>query len=406
MAGCKFLPTVQRIIRVIQRIQYSIIAGLRLQYGYWICNCCGRSGHAAANDPGNGMVSFSWILAAIIVGTELVSPSPVEAQEKLAVQTAKREITLTGYTRSQTAVTLSSEVAGRILKLNYDVGQVIGELPFLDIDPTFIDLEIDSTRQTLNQLEITSKKRRSREEYLNKEFQRIDKLFRRGSSPESRRDTFQEDLDQARYDLKATGIEMAIVRTRLQELQERKSRHTIFAPSGWIVVAKLVEEGELVTVNTPVARVADYEHLVVPLSVSAQELNAIQRLSPEFDVLLDGQPARAAINWINPEFDEKTRKLRIELILRSHAGQKRGGLVCRVGLKTAAEGLWVPKQTVVSRYDNPRVFLKENGAEVNVLVLGQTQDHLIIAEDPRLPPGTLLRQPTASLSESSQDQGR
>jgi RND family efflux transporter MFP subunit len=346
------------------------------------------------------------VLAKIIVVAGLLTPHPLPAQEKLIVQTAKRDIALTGYTRSQTAVTLSSEVAGRILKINYDVGQVIGELPFLDIDPTFIDLEIDSTRQTLKQLKITLNKRRSRVEYLDKEFQRIEKLFRRGSSPESRRDTFQEDLDQARYDQQATGVEMAVVRTRLQELQERKSRHTIFAPAGWIVVAKLVEEGELVTVNTPVARVADYGSLVVPLSVSAQELDAIQQLSPEFEVLLDGRPARAAVNWINPEFDEKTRKLGIELILRSNTGPKRGGLVCRLALKTAAEGLWVPKQTVVSRYDNPRVFLKANGAEVKVLVLGQTRDHLIIAEDPRLPPGTLLRTAAPSQPQSSQDLAR
>jgi RND family efflux transporter MFP subunit len=406
MAGFNFLPTVQRKIRVIPKIQYSITSGLPLYYRYFACNCSCRSGNSSAKKLRHGFISFVWILAAIIIGTELVSPSPAAAQERLAVQRAKRDITLTGYTRSHTAVTLSSEVAGRILKVSYDVGQVIGELPFLDIDPTFIDLEIDSTRQTLNQLEITSKKRRSRVDYLNKEFQRIEKLFRSGSSPESRRDTFQENLNQARYDLKAVGVETAIVRTNLQKLQERKSRHTIFAPSGWIVIAKLVEEGELVTVNTPVARVADYEKLVVPLSVSAQELNAIQQLSPEFDVLMDGQPARALINWINPEFDEKTRKLRIELIIRSYPGQRRGGLVCRLRLKTTTEGLWVPKQTVVNRYDNPRVFLKDTGAEVKVLVLGQTQDHLVIAEDPRLPPGTQLRQPTSSLSESSQDQAR
>ncbi len=346
------------------------------------------------------------VLAKIIVVAGLLSPHHLPAQEKLVVQSAKRDITLTGYTRSQTAVTISSEVAGRILKINYDVGQVIGEFPFLDIDPTFIDLQIDSTRQTLNQLKITLNKRRSRVDYLDKEFQRIDKLFRRGSSPESRRDTFQEDLDQARYDQQATGVEIAIVRTRLQELLERKSRHTIVAPAGWMVVAKLVEEGELVTVNTPVARVADYGSLVVPFSVSAQELDAIQQLSPEFDVLLDGRPARAAVNWINPEFDEKTRKLAIELILRSYPGPRRGGLVCSLALKTAAEGLWVPKQTVVSRYDNPRVFLKENGAEVKVLVLGQTRDHLIIAEDPRLPPGTLLKTSATSLPQPSQDLAR
>ncbi len=334
---------------------------------------------------------FLFLLTCIIWAGQLLNSSCVWAQEDLIVQTASRDITLTGYTRSQTTVTLSSEVAGRVIKINYDDGQVVGKLPFLSVDPTFIDLEINSTEQTLKQLQITHRKRRSRVGFLDKEFRRIDNLFRRGSSPESRRDTAREDVDQARLDLKAIGVDIAVAKTRLQELRERKRRHEIYAPAGWIVVAKQVEAGELVTVNTPVARVADFEHLVVPLSVSAQELAAIQQLTPEFDVLLDDKPAKAAINWVNPEFDEKTRKLKIELILRSPPGPKRGGLTCRLALKTATEGLWIPKEAVISRYENPRVFLTESGAEVKVLVLGQTENHLIIADDRRLPPGTRLR---------------
>ena len=339
----------------------------------------------------NIIENFNYLLILVITAVILSTIDGAGAQEDLAVQEARRDITITGYTRSQTMVTLASEVAGKILKINYDVGQIISGSPFLSIDPTFIDLQIKSTQHTLEQLKITRKKRRSRVNYLNKEFSRIDKLFRRGSSPESRRDTLREDLDQARFDLGSVGIEISIAQTRLQELEERKRRHIILAPTGWFVIAKLVEEGELVTVNTPVARVADYEHLVVPLSVSAPELNAIQQLTPEFDILLNDQPAKAAVNWINPEFDEKTRKLGIELIVRDYRGPKRGGLTCRLALQTTVEGLWVPKQAVLNRYENPRVFLKISGAEVKVLVLGQTKDHLIIADDPQLPPGTQLR---------------
>jgi RND family efflux transporter MFP subunit len=342
----------------------------------------------------------------VIVAGQLLPGGRLPAQEVLVVQPAKRDITLTGYTRSQTAATLSSEVAGRILKINYDVGQLIGDPPFLTVDPTFIDLEITGTRHSLDQLKISQKKRQSRVAFFEKEFRRIDKLFKRGSSPESRRDTLKEDLDQARFDLKAVGIEIAIAQTRLQELQERKSRHAIYAPAGWFVVAKLVEEGELLTVNTPVARVADYEHLVVPLSVSSEELAAIQRLGSQFDILLDGKPAKAAIGWINPEFDEKTRKLSIELNVHSYPGPRRGGLLCRLALQTETEGLWVPKQAVVSRYENPRVFLNESGAEVKVLVLGQTESHLIIANDPRLPPETVLRMAAAAGPKQFQEPGR
>jgi len=347
-------------------------------------------------------------LAIVSVFDRAANINVARAQETYVVQPAKRELTLTGYTRSETTATLSSEVSGRILQINYDVGGAIGELPLLDIDPTFVDLDIAATRKNLELLKITRQKRRSRVSYLNKDFGRIDKLFQRGSSTESRLDTVREDLVQARFDLKSVEVEIDITQTQLRELQERKSRHKVYAPQGWIMVAKLAEAGELVTVGTPVARVADYEHLVVPLSVSAPELAAIRQLPPEFDVRLDGQSARAAINWINPEFDEKTRKLNIELALRSYPGPRRGGLTCQLRLQTDTEGLWVPKQAVISRYENPRVFLKASGEEIQVLVLGQAENHLIIAEDPRLLPGTVLRSAATARAAATaeQDQGR
>ena len=81
---------------------------------------------------------------------------------------------------------------------------------------------MDQDPEILEQLKITRSKRRSRVNYLDKEFRRIENLFQRGSSPESRRDSALEDLDQARLDLKAVGVEIAISQTRLKELQERK----------------------------------------------------------------------------------------------------------------------------------------------------------------------------------------
>ena len=133
-------------------------------------------------------------LTVVVVTTLFACHGRVQAEADLVVQPASREITLTGYTRSQTTVTLSSEVAGRVLQINYEDGQVIGELPFLSIDSTFVDLEISSVQHTLEQLKITRSKRRSRVDYLDKEYRRIENLFRRGSSPESRRDTALEDV--------------------------------------------------------------------------------------------------------------------------------------------------------------------------------------------------------------------
>ncbi len=312
------------------------------------------------------------------------------AQDKLIIQRAKKNIMLTGYTRSKTTVTVSSEVSGKVLRVSYDVGQTIGKKPFFETDPTFIDFQIRSTRQSIKKLKIAQQKIASRVSYLEKEFIRIDKLHKGDRATEVKRDAAEEDLKQAKFESQTLAVEKAVLETTLKELQERKNRHDISAPEGWIVVEKSVEAGEIVSPNIPLAKVADYQTLVIPLSVSGEELAALKKLPEEFDARVEGKPVKAAIHWVNPEFDEKTRKLSIELILTHYEGKTRGGLRFSLPLETETEGFLVPKAAVISRYDNPRITIKETGKTINIMVLGESENNVTIAEDEQLSLGMEL----------------
>ena len=320
----------------------------------------------------------------------LLLPMAAAAQEALRVEGARKEVVLSGYTRAQATVTVSSEVSGKILRVNYEVGQVVEKLPFADIDPTFVNFQLESTRQALRSLEINLQKSASRIGYLEKEFTRIDRLFRGQSTAENQRDKAAEDLAQAKLESESIQVHIAEMKTTLAELSERKRRHRVSAPSGWIVTDKFVEGGEVVATGTAMGRVADYRKLIIPLSVSGRELAAIRRLSPSFSAYLENQPVEAAVNWVNPEFDEKTRKLNIELIVRSYRGEMRGGLLFNLPLQIETEGLRVPKTAVITRYENPRVRLRSTGNEVRVMILGETDDHYIISENRQLSPGVEL----------------
>lgn len=312
------------------------------------------------------------------------------AQDPLVIQEAKKEIVLTGFTRSRTTVTLSSEVAGKVVGVNYDVGQPIEKKPVYEIDTTFIDFEIQSVRQSLKKLEVAQKKLASQTDYLAKEFERIDILHKGDRATEVKRDAAAEEYEQAKFELDSLKMDIAMAKISLNELLERKRRYNIYAPEGWIVVEKIVEKEEIVAAGTPLAKVANYRTLVVPLAVSAKEYAKIKTLPPEFDAQLENRRITAAIHWVNPEFDEQTRKLNIELVVKEYDGEKRGGLSFALPLVIETEGLWVPKSAVISRYDNPRVTLAKTGETVNILVLGEADGYLIVAEDKRLPIGTEL----------------
>ncbi|GBE35894.1 hypothetical protein BMS3Bbin07_00027 [bacterium BMS3Bbin07] len=128
----------------------------------------------------------------------------------------------------------------------------------------------------------------------------------------------------------------------------------------------------------------------MPLSVSSEELSAIKSLAEEFDAELEGVPVKASLKWINPEFDEKTRKLNVELVIRDLHGQGRGGLMFVLPLRLRSEGLFIPKTAVTNRYENPTVTVKETGEVVKLMPLGESGDFLRVAADKRLVPGTEL----------------
>ncbi|MDM8553698.1 HlyD family efflux transporter periplasmic adaptor subunit [Desulfococcaceae bacterium HSG7] len=320
----------------------------------------------------------------------LFTPGLAEADQKMIIRKAQKEINLSGYTHSKTTITVSSEVSGKVLRAHYDIGKTIGKKPFFEIDTTFIDFQIQNTLHSIDNIETSLRKSETNVAYLAKEFLRMDTLHKSDRIAEIERDAAESKLAQARLESDAIVLEKASFETTLQELRERKRRYTIYAPKGWIVLEKIAEKGEIVASGTPLARVGDYRQLVIPLYVAGEELAAIRKLPKIFPAQLENRPVKAAIHQVNPEFNEKTRKLNIELLLKDYKGEKRGGLVFNLPLEIGTQGVLAPRNAIVNRYENPRVTVKATKETVNVLILGESNDDLIIAEDERLPVGTEL----------------
>lgn len=330
------------------------------------------------------ILALLWLLLCV-VGTQ-----GAIAQVDLVVMPARKHVTLKGYTRSRTTMNVASEVAGKVLRVQYDVGQTITNHPFVEIDPTFIDFQIEQADLTLKKLKVSAERVASRTAYLETEFQRVSILLKGDATTQTRYDAAAEELGQSRLELQATQLEINTLKTQLTELKERRRRYAISAPPGWVVVERRIEPGEIIAAGTLLARVADYGSLVVPLYVSGDELAALEEIEPT-TILLEGRPAMATLNWVNPEFDERSRKSAIELLIQDYNGRRRGGLLAEISLEVAAQGAMIPKAAVQNRLDNPRVILKTDGTEIPIVILGENSSHVIIADNAALPPGTALR---------------
>jgi multidrug efflux pump subunit AcrA (membrane-fusion protein) len=334
--------------------------------------------------------SVGWMIPLLLLLMMMPAWSQ-NAPDELIVLPASKRVMLSGYTRSNARMIVSSEVSGKVLKVHYDVGQTIGTRPYLEVDPTFINLQIEQMVRALQRLSIVKARAASRAAYLEKEFKRIDRLFRDNAATGSGHDAAAQELSQAQMEMQATEAEINRMQSQLAELQERRDRHKVFVPRGWVLVGRQVEAGEIISAGAPLGQAADFSRLVIPLYVTAQELAVIEKLGT-MELVLEGRKVQAGLNWVNPEFDEQTRKLAIELKIDEAGGVRRGGLLAELPLQVpAAEGLMVPEAAVVNRYDNPRVIMAESGNTVSIVILGENGDNLIIAADRELAVGARLQ---------------
>ena len=154
-----------------------------------------------------------------------------------------------------------------------------------------------------------------------------------------------------------------------------------------------MEVGEIVQPGMPLAVVQDFQSLVVPLSVSHEELEAIEQKGKRFDAMLEDRKVQASLYYVNPEFNEQTRKIQIKLLVHEYAGEHRGGLRFVLPVLAGTKGLQIPIQALISRYENPKVVVKAGKEAIPVTVLDASDQTVTIAIDPRLPIGTILADP-------------
>ncbi len=315
-----------------------------------------------------------------------------QAQAEFTVTSAKKDQVMTGYTRPSRSVVLTAEVAGKVIRVNYKTGEATADRPIVEIDSTFVALSLENSQLQLKQIQSKIKSMESQVDFLRSAHERVSELRKSQNVSEVKFDESANNLTQAVNELDALKLEKERLRIAHKQLKEQLARHRIYGFRGGVITGLPVEAGEAVQPGSPVAEVSDYGTLVVPLAVSNEELSAFRNLPALFDATLDGIPVKARINFVNPRFDEKTRKLQMEIAIREFSGLRRGGLKFQTHLNVSTDGVLIPRQAVKNRFGNPSVTLKATRETVPVMILGETGNNLIVAETKKVRPGVILIQ--------------
>ncbi len=243
---------------------------------------------------------------------------------------------------------VASEVEGKVQSADYEEGRRVKEGQVLvKLSPDLVDTAIKSTRSSYEQaLEELEK--------AEKDLGRMWPLFKEGTISESLHDEHLYRSRAARK--KADGL-----RADLERLELEKTKMSIRAPFGGLVVSKVVEEGEWVPSGGAVAVIANDREVDAVVDVPEEMLGF---LKPGRKVQIKSGGRKLIGRFISfvPRGDVATRTFSIKIRLKNTAGLIEG-MEARAVLPLAPESelLIVPRDAVINRFGQDVVFTV-NGA--------------------------------------------
>lgn len=296
-----------------------------------------------------------------------------EEVEWVTVEPAFRQVNTTGFSRARSTMYLATEVAGKVKQVYADVGETIPpEGEFACLDDTFVNIDIKEAENEIAQ-------HAGDVSFFEKQVSRHKKLVAKKSAAVSQLDDYQRQLENLKRTLTKAKLNK-------QRLEENRRRHCIAVPAGWRVIERNIEPGQWINIGDPVGKVGDYSHLLVPLSLSAEELAALKQKKDHLQVkLVDyGIQVFASIGRISPAFDESSRKIRVDLLIEDDLPDYRGGMRVELLLELADEfgAFLIAKKALDKRFEE--VWLeRKNGESLRVKILDYPAENMarIISTD-------------------------
>ena len=286
--------------------------------------------------------------------------SIADESQLVTVQPAFHSTTLSGFTRARHSIPLASEISGKVTDIYADIGQPIPEDGiFACLDKTFIQLDIATAENNIGQHYIDLK-------YLRKQVNRHKTLVKTNSAAISVLDDLKRQKGNTSYAIQGEKIHK-------QKLEETEKRHCIKAPKNWKITQRNIEVGQWITAGTSIAQADDYNQLLIPLTLTSEELKALEQKQNKFTVYLPEykQEISASIEHISPAFDDQSHKIRVDLLINDTSKFYRGGIRVELTLEVPDKlnTYLIPKKALDERFEE--VWLtRKNGKRIRVMLLG------------------------------------
>ncbi|WP_071188197.1 efflux RND transporter periplasmic adaptor subunit [Trichormus sp. NMC-1] len=299
-----------------------------------------------------------------------------------------------GNTTPFRIVSVRSQVEGRLLALNLDVGdtvkrgQIISQLDDVILVTGLQQAEAElaarksEVARAKNQVSNASaevEKARLEVFQAKADSQRQQKLYKEGAIAEqtaqqaqtkaqTSQQALQATIEQVRTEKEAVAAaqgRVIVQQAVVSAAKERRSYARLISPITGIVTEKVTEPGNLLQPGNEVLKIGDFSRVKVAVQVSELELAKIQ-VGQSVQVRLDAFPEQkivGRVTRISPTADPTARLVPIEVVIPNSGGKIGSGLLARVNFDTETPQRVVVPETAINgnqtENKNGKVFVLE-----------------------------------------------
>lgn len=302
------------------------------------------------------------------LGGKRGKPVAVELS-KVRRQTIKDRGVFTGSLKAKTRFLLASKISGRLEHLMVNIGDVLkyGQLVAI-LDDNEYQQQLEQAKALLEVAKANSRAAFQSMVISSRELNRVKSLKIRNIATTSELDTAKaantlkkvaNEVAKAQLNEKEAAFKLAQIRlsyTRINaKWRDKRSR--------LIVGERFVDEGTLLSINTPIVSIIDISSLVAVIHVTESDyykLKIGQRVSVTAEVIKN-RKMKGRVTRIAPVIKETSREAMVEIKVDNPGRVLKPGLFIRAEIEFAAhrKATVVPQSAIVKRNGITGVFLAD-----------------------------------------------
>ncbi len=289
---------------------------------------------------------------------------------------------LTGALKPRESVDVTPKATGRLVETHFRVGDRVkkGDL--------IAELEDDELQQRMRRAEAAIAvsdanvaQRKAELDSIKANLARAQQLFEEQlmSPQEFEQQKTGLAMVEAQVELAAAQVEQA--KAELRELGIQLEQTKIYAPMSGDVALRYVDEGALVSPNSPIVRIVNLAMMVSQGNVPERNVGKL-RVGNETEVRVDALPDRVfrgRVARISPVLDAATRSALIEIDIPNPDRVLRAEMFARINLDlgTMRDATLIPRDGLVYRGQQPGVYVvdDENRPVFTPIETGMTREN-------------------------------